>query len=157
MAQVSKALIRVGVVALVALTSGLAGFLVFRQPQKKPIEGAFLLAPQVASEKVIDSAIDGAINITDTFTRADAHKYMQGLKMKSGGVDFVVLKIAVKETCGLSGCLHVVINESTKVAKNLSLVDMPTGKLLESSKQANCIVVKQPIGGIDESFDICSS
>jgi hypothetical protein len=157
MGQASKAVVRAGVVTLVALTSCLAGFLVFRQPGKQPSEGAFLPATQIVSEKEINAAIDGAVNITDTFTKADAQKYMQGLRVKSGGVNFTVLKIAVKETCGKSGCLHVIKNEVSGVAKNLSLVDMPEGKLLGASTQSNCIVVKQPIGGVEESFDICGS
>lgn len=157
MAPVSKAIVRAGVVMLVALTSGLAGFLVFRKAEKKPIEGAFLPAAQIVSEKEINAAIEGAISITDTFTKADAQKYIQALRIKSGGVNFTVLKIAVKETCGKSGCLHVIKNEVSGVAKNLSLVDMPEGKLLGASTQSNCIVVKQPIEGVEESFDICGS
>lgn len=154
--QASKAIIRSLVILGTVIICGTAGFLVFLPRQKALAEGTFVPATQIATAEQIDQAITGAINITEEFTRADAHRQARATKIKNGDTDYLVIKFIAKETCGKSGCLHVITNLKNQVSKNLNLVDVSGEQLINKGSEPSCLKVKQPIGERIQDFDICS-
>lgn len=103
----------------------------------------------------IDSAIAAGVKLDRRVTLAYVRQNLRVMELNSGETSYLVLRVALPETCGELGCLYI-IQPKVGMAKLLQLQELSTGEqMFVATPKIGCFEVIQTINQERKNFPIC--
>jgi hypothetical protein len=103
----------------------------------------------------IDSAIVAGVKLDRRVTLAYVRQNLRVMELDSGDTTYLVLRVALPETCGELGCLYIV-QPKVGMAKLLQLQELSTGEqMFVPNPKVGCFDVIQVVNKEEKNFPIC--